>query len=434
MKQAFLFVMVIFFLIPIKTSASSYTDVDGHWAEEYINYINEKNFIEGFGDNTFRPDETLKKSQIYKIINRLFNFTEKSNTYFKYINEDNWFLNELQIAIEAGYIDEDIYFKDAPIKRIDFIDIIGYLYGLEDNSDNYKYFTDIENLKKDSKKYVGALLKDGILEGFSDFKLLPESTLSRAQAAKIIAICEQKYGRIPNISKTPTNSIKNPDENQDPEILQLKNRLLNLTSEVNSINLSEFTNESAIELNRAVMQANNLLLRSDNIPKNEIIRAIEDIEKAKRLLVHKVENAHLYVEITDERGFPVDADLYINNESFRNGDTLKKGRYLLKVVARDGSSQSTYVNMGEQDKRVEIVLEYRSNEKITLSLGDHLYSDKYEYYTNERVKITIQTPPGYELKNLLVNGNPKKLLSNEYIFIIKENTRIEAVFIPIVSI
>lgn len=417
----------MFFLLPAETAAASYKDVQGHWAEEYIDYINEKSFINGFGDNTFRPDETLKKSQIYKIINRVFYFTEKSDIPFKYIDEKDWFLKELQIAVKAGYIDEDIYFRDAPIERIAFIDIIGYLYGLEDRSNNYKYFTDIENLGENSKQYVGALLKDGILDGFSDFKLYPQSTLTRAQAAKIVALCEQKYGRVPNISENPPNS--EPDENY--EIQQLKNKLLQLVRETNNIDLTNFTNESAIELNRTLIQANNLLLRSDNIPKNEIIKAVEDIENAKRHLVYKTENSRLYVDVIDERGFPVNAELFINNERFTSGDRLKKGRYLLKVAAMDGSSQSTYVNMGEQDKRVQVILEHKSNERITLSLGDHLRSEKYEYCINERVRVKVLTPPGYELKNLLVNGKPKKLLNDEYIFIIKENTHIEAVFVPI---
>ncbi len=427
MKRTFLFILIMFFLLPAETAAASYKDVQGHWAEEYIDYINEKSFINGFGDNTFRPDETLKKSQIYKIINRVFYFTEKSDIPFKYIDEKDWFLKELQIAVKAGYIDEDIYFRDAPIERIAFIDIIGYLYGLEDRSNNYKYFTDIENLGENSKQYVGALLKDGILDGFSDFKLYPQSTLTRAQAAKIVALCEQKYGRVPNISENPPNS--EPDENY--EIQQLKNKLLQLVRETNNIDLTNFTNESAIELNRTLIQANNLLLRSDNIPKNEIIKAVEDIENAKRHLVYKTENSRLYVDVIDERGFPVNAELFINNERFTSGDRLKKGRYLLKVAAMDGSSQSTYVNMGEQDKRVQVILEHKSNERITLSLGDHLRSEKYEYCINERVRVKVLTPPGYELKNLLVNGKPKKLLNDEYIFIIKENTHIEAVFVPI---
>ncbi|MDO5040606.1 MAG: S-layer homology domain-containing protein [Peptoniphilus sp.] len=427
MKRILLLTMIAFFLFSTKVTSSSYKDVGDHWAEEYINYIDEKNFIDGFEDNTFRPDETLKKSQIYKIINRLFYFTEKSDTYFKYIDEKDWFLEELQIAIKAGYVDEDVYFTDAPIERIEFINIIGYLYGLEDKSNTHKYFTDIENLHSNSKEYVGALLSDGLLEGFSDFKLQPESNLSRAQAAKIIALCEQKYGRTPNISKAP----KEPPQDDNDEVRQLMEKLLQSVRETNNMNLWSFTDESTAELKRALMRANDLLLRSDNVPKDEIIRALEDIERAKGQLVHKPENPRLYVDVVDERGNPVNAQLYINNEVFKSGDTLKRGRYLLKVVAADGNTQSTYVNMEEEDKRVEVVLKYKHNEKLILSLGKHLHSDKREYSMDERVKIRVMTPSGYELKNLLVNGKVKKLLSDEYIFIIKEDTHIEAVFVPL---
>ena len=49
---------------------AKFTDVDGHWAKEYIEYGVEKGYINGYEDKTFKPNKTVTRAEFSKMINR----------------------------------------------------------------------------------------------------------------------------------------------------------------------------------------------------------------------------------------------------------------------------------------------------------------------------------------------------------------------------
>lgn len=56
----FLIFTILLPIIPLeKVYASYFTDIAGHWAEEYINAIHEEGAVNGYPDGTFRPDGSL---------------------------------------------------------------------------------------------------------------------------------------------------------------------------------------------------------------------------------------------------------------------------------------------------------------------------------------------------------------------------------------
>lgn len=48
-----------------------FADVKGHWAERYINYATASGWIDGYEDNTFRPDRYITRAEVMKIINHM---------------------------------------------------------------------------------------------------------------------------------------------------------------------------------------------------------------------------------------------------------------------------------------------------------------------------------------------------------------------------
>ncbi len=50
-----------------------FTDVKGHWAEKYINYATASGWIDGYEDNTFKPDKYITRAEVMKIINHVLN-------------------------------------------------------------------------------------------------------------------------------------------------------------------------------------------------------------------------------------------------------------------------------------------------------------------------------------------------------------------------
>ena len=55
----------------IDTGASSFTDLDGHWAKDDIEHAVSLGWIMGYEDNTFRPDEPITRAEAMTMINRV---------------------------------------------------------------------------------------------------------------------------------------------------------------------------------------------------------------------------------------------------------------------------------------------------------------------------------------------------------------------------
>lgn len=55
----------------VYTHDVDFTDVKGHWAEKYINYATASGWIDGYEDNTFKPDKYITRAEVMKIINHM---------------------------------------------------------------------------------------------------------------------------------------------------------------------------------------------------------------------------------------------------------------------------------------------------------------------------------------------------------------------------
>ena len=55
------------------SGTQSFTDIQGHWAEKYIERAAELGWIKGFEDGTFRPDTYITRAQAMTMINRVLN-------------------------------------------------------------------------------------------------------------------------------------------------------------------------------------------------------------------------------------------------------------------------------------------------------------------------------------------------------------------------
>ncbi|MET3507503.1 S-layer homology domain-containing protein [Halalkalibacter oceani] len=79
-----------------------YRDVDpNHWAKEEIEAIREWGLMEGFGDNSFLPAETLTRAQAVTVLNRLFerDTTDVGTTpSFSDVPVSHWAFNNIEAA------------------------------------------------------------------------------------------------------------------------------------------------------------------------------------------------------------------------------------------------------------------------------------------------------------------------------------------------
>ncbi|HZJ99221.1 MAG TPA: S-layer homology domain-containing protein [Tissierellaceae bacterium] len=54
-----------------------FTDIKGHWAEQEIEYIAEKGYINGYEDGTFKPDKVITRAEICTMLAKMEGFVKK---------------------------------------------------------------------------------------------------------------------------------------------------------------------------------------------------------------------------------------------------------------------------------------------------------------------------------------------------------------------
>ena len=79
--------------------------VEGSVLGEAVNKLVRENILAGYGDGTFRPNNGLTRAELCKIINLVFNLTEKSESVpFKDVKSGDWYYDYVSVAVKAGYI------------------------------------------------------------------------------------------------------------------------------------------------------------------------------------------------------------------------------------------------------------------------------------------------------------------------------------------
>ena len=60
-----------------------FPDIDGHWAKDYINKAADKGFVNGYEDGTFRPDRNITRAEAVTLVNRTLDRHPDQNYFTK---------------------------------------------------------------------------------------------------------------------------------------------------------------------------------------------------------------------------------------------------------------------------------------------------------------------------------------------------------------
>ena len=107
MKKIICLVLSLFiFTSAISVSASetiALNDIEGHWAEESIQRIMNKGIISGYPDGSFKPDKSVTRAELAKIVTIAFNLdSSDSLEEFEDIDSTQWYYPYLEKS--AHYI------------------------------------------------------------------------------------------------------------------------------------------------------------------------------------------------------------------------------------------------------------------------------------------------------------------------------------------
>ena len=58
------FIMLLVFIFSNTSESLAFRDTKNHWSSEYVTVLNSKNIINGYEDDTFKPDNNITQLSI----------------------------------------------------------------------------------------------------------------------------------------------------------------------------------------------------------------------------------------------------------------------------------------------------------------------------------------------------------------------------------
>jgi hypothetical protein len=84
-----------------------FPDVEGHWAEKYINSAAKKGWVEGYPDGTFKPDQYITRAEFVTLVNRVLERRVRAENIlpearqFPDLKSGKWYYEAMQEAINS---------------------------------------------------------------------------------------------------------------------------------------------------------------------------------------------------------------------------------------------------------------------------------------------------------------------------------------------
>lgn len=211
--------------------AAELSDLNGHWAKDYIQSFVEKGLISGYDDGTFRPDRQITRAEFIYIVNRAYGFNDTVTpgdiSSLTDVNATYWYAVPIQIAVAAGYIsgyDDNTMRPNDPITRQEAAVVITKLNQLTPDASKAVGFRDSESFEDWSMPYIGAVAEATFMRGDENGNFLPTKDLTRAEAVVLLTKSAEEY-----ISDAPeTPSTTDPAITTEPSIVTPKGITIDL--------------------------------------------------------------------------------------------------------------------------------------------------------------------------------------------------------------
>lgn len=239
-----LFFAVVFILLIVASPALAlssdgdsepvFNDIRGHWGETAILEMHFRGIMNGYQDNSFRPNYPVTQLEALVMLVRMTGFEPGD-----YVPEDYYLLNDIfeVPAWAIPYVDyairnEITHYKELermnlkqPLLRQDAavltIRTLGFSKQATKNTAAHS-FMDAEKINPELLGYVGLAVEKGIIKGTSSGNFLPTHPMSRAEIAALLTRAQSHLDVETGITEY-LGTIKNIDPSQATVTLTLDN-------------------------------------------------------------------------------------------------------------------------------------------------------------------------------------------------------------------
>ncbi|MBO8171208.1 MAG: S-layer homology domain-containing protein [Bacillaceae bacterium] len=183
--------------LAVEANGVKLSDVDRHWAKNQVNQAIQLGFIQGYPDQTFRPDHNITRAEFTKSLVVALQIQQSANESV-FVDDNNWAEGYIQAAIGSGIVKTDEYpgLKFEPNKNITRREIAVMTVralGMEADAENRVKWEaidsdlkDLHTIDEDWRGYVKIANDLGIVLGYPDETFGPEKKATRAEAVVMV--------------------------------------------------------------------------------------------------------------------------------------------------------------------------------------------------------------------------------------------------------
>ena len=153
------------------TPAGILNDVQGHWAEKEINKWIQQNLVGGYADGTFKPDQNLTRAEFVAMVNRAFGYTQKIDLEFTDVLPEDWYAVDIAKVVAADYINgypDGTFRPEQTITRQEVAAILTQIFSFEGTTEEVKKFQDQVEIPFWSLGSIVAVVANGYMGGYAD--------------------------------------------------------------------------------------------------------------------------------------------------------------------------------------------------------------------------------------------------------------------------
>lgn len=177
------------------TSSRYFSDMGAYrWAVDAVDYLYQNGVIEGMGNGTFAPGQSIRRCDFVLMLCRAFNLTGESGYSFADVPVNSYYGPAVATAKRLGIVSGDgasfwpsknLSRQDAMVMLNNTLKATGHNLSNGLTADLEK-FVDHQQISGYARSSVGILVHLGAVQGDGNGRLRPWGTINRAEAAKLI--------------------------------------------------------------------------------------------------------------------------------------------------------------------------------------------------------------------------------------------------------
>lgn len=195
--------------------ATTFPDIQGNWAQAFIEALASRGIIQGFPDGTFRPNAPVTRAQFAAMIRQAFDQPlERPATQFADIPANFWALDAIQEAYRMGFMEgypNNIFLPDQNIPRVQVL--VALVSGLDLSAPAQttallnQTFQDAAQIPDWAQTSIAAATVNQMVVNYPNVAFLnPNQTATRADVAAFIYQALVSQNQLPQIPPTTVAS------------------------------------------------------------------------------------------------------------------------------------------------------------------------------------------------------------------------------------